>query len=122
MNKRIKKKQMKLKDFKVGDTIYDRKRVSEFNKLHIGFMNRRCLYSKMKEIPKRSQPRMRGLMNYIYKNRMHSYKTYEHRRFARLLDIYNYKNTINHTPIPIVATKHTDITYSPIIRKEDENE
>ena len=94
MNKRIKKKQMKLKRFKVGDTIYDRKKVSEFNKLHIGFMNRLCLYSKMKEIPKRSQPRMRGLMNYIYKHRMRLYPTYEYRGLVSPLDTSNKPKTI----------------------------
>lgn len=107
---------MRLKRFKVGDTIYDRKKISEINKLHIGFMNRLCLYSKMKEIPKRSQPRMRGLMNYIYKNRMRLHKTYNHLRFATSLDITS--NTLVHTPIPIVATEHTDTSYSPIIRKD----
>lgn len=111
---------MKLKPIKVGDTTYDRKRISEVNKLYMGFMNRMCLYSKMKEIPKRSQPRMRGLMNYIYKNRMCLHKTYNHLSFATSLDITS--NTLVHTPIPIVTTEHTDITYSPIIRKEDENE
>jgi hypothetical protein len=121
MNKRIKKKQMRLKRFKVGDTIYDRKKVSEFNKLNMGLMNILSLYSKIKvPLPKWSQPRINGLMNYIYKNRMRLHKTYEHHRFATSLDIYKDRNTINHTPIPIVATKHTDITYSPIKRKEDE--
>lgn len=108
MNKRIKKKRMKLKRFKVGDTIYDRKRISEFNKLYIGFMNRRCLYSKMKEIPKRSQPRMRGLMNYIYKNRMRLHKTYKHHRFATSLDTASKPKTI----LPL------NTPYSPIIRKD----
>ena len=119
MNKRIKKKQMKLKRFKVGDTVYDRKKVSEFNKLNMGLMNILSLYSKIKvPLPKWSQSRINGLMNYIYKNRMRLHKTYEHHRFARSLDTTN--NTIDHTHIPIVATKpKTDITYSPIIRKED---
>lgn len=99
MNKRIKKKQMRLKCFKVGDTTYDRKRISEFNKLHIGYMNMLYLRSKMKEIPKRSQPRMRGLMNYIYKNRMRLYKTYDHRRFATSLDtIYRPKTMHPYLP------------------------
>lgn len=108
MNKRIKKKQMKLKRFKVGDTIYDRKKISEFNKLHIGFMNRRCLYSKMKEIPKRSQPRMRGLMNYIYKNRMRLYPAYEYHGLVSSLDTASKPKTI----LPL------NTPYSPIIRKD----
>lgn len=77
---------MELKPIKVGDITYDRKKISEFNKLHIGYMNRLCLYSKLKEIPKQSRPRINGLMNYIYKNRMRVYKTYVHRRFARALN------------------------------------
>lgn len=119
MNKRIKKKQMKLKRFKVGDTIYDRKKVSEFNKLNMGLMTILRLHSHFKgPLPKWSQPRINGLMNYIFKNRRHLYTSYSYRRFARSLDTTN--NTIDHTPIPIVATKpKTDITYSPIIRKED---
>lgn len=118
MNKRIKKKRIRLKRFKVGDTIYDRKKVSEFNKLNMGLMNILSLYSKIKvPLPKWSQSRINGLMNYIFKNRRHLYTSYSYRRFARSLDTTN--NTIDHTHIPIVATKHTDITYSPIIRKED---
>lgn len=85
---------MELKPIKVGGTTYDRKKISEFNKLHMGFMNRLCLYSKMKEIPKRSQPRMRGLMNYIYKNRMRLYKTYNHYRFVTSLDTTNKPKTM----------------------------
>ena len=90
MNKRIKKKQMKLKRFKVGDTIYDRKKVSEFNKLNMGLMNILSLYSKIKvPLPKWSIPRINGLMNYIFKNRIRLYTTMSYRRYVILIDKTN---------------------------------
>lgn len=99
MNNRIKKKQMKLKPIKVGNTVYDRKQISEFKKLRIGFINIRYLYSKIKPpLPKWSRARTSGLMNYIYKNRLRSRKKnpYEHRRFVTSRDIYEYRKTFNH--------------------------
>ncbi len=99
MNKRIKKKQMKLKPIKVGNTVYNRKQISEFNKLRIGFINIRYLYSKIKPpLPKWSRARTSGLMNYIYKNRMrlHKKKTHTHRRFVTSRDLYEYRKTFNH--------------------------
>lgn len=103
MNNRIKKKQMKLKPIKVGNTTYDRKSISEFNKLRIGFINIRYLYSKIKPpLPKWSRARTSGLMNYIYKNRIRSYKTHKtktHRRFVTSRDIYEYRKTFNHVKL-----------------------
>jgi hypothetical protein len=109
MNKRIKKKQMRLKRFKVGDTIYDRKKVSEFNKLNMGLMNILSLYSKIKvPLPKWSQSRINGLMNYIYKNRMRLYPAYEYHGLVSSLDTASKPKTI----LPL------NTPYSPIIRKD----
>ena len=91
----------------------------EINKIMVSHTTILRLHSNFKgPLPKWSQPRINGLMNYIFKNRRYLYTSYSYRHFARLLDTTN--NTIDHT-LPIAATKpKTDITYSPIIRKEDE--
>ena len=120
MNKRIKKKRMR--PIKVDANTYrftSHGMNYEINKIMVSHMTIMRLYSHFKgPLPKWSQPRINGLMNYIFKNRRHLYTSYSYRRFARSLDTTN--NTIDHTHIPIVATKpKTDITYSPIIRKED---
>ena len=89
MNKRIRKKRAKLGDYHIGDHIYTRKEITMINKSHIGYMGVRVLYYKIKE-PKLTRPRVKALINHIYKNRMKYYKqsllSYEHHRFARHLN------------------------------------
>jgi hypothetical protein len=89
MNKRIKKKRMKLRNLRIGDRIYTHKEIAMINKAHIGFLGLVYSYDKIKE-PKLSRPRVKALINYIYKNRMKHYKqhplSYKHLRFARHLN------------------------------------
>lgn len=109
MNKRIKKKRKKLKDYRIGDHIYTHKEIEMNNKANIGYMNTVNLYRKIKE-PKLTRPRVRALINYIYKNRMKYYKqdqdqylSYKHLSFTKSLfasrrvtanDIFNYRPSI----------------------------
>lgn len=69
MNKRIRKKRRKLRSISVGNHAYTHKEIERINKAHIGYMNIRLLYPKIKK-PKLTRPRVRLLINYIYKNRM----------------------------------------------------
>ena len=91
MNKRIKKKRIKLRDLRIGDRVYTHKEIASINKEFIGFLNMSYLYNKIKE-PKFTRPRMKSLINYIYKNRMKHYKQnplsykYKYLRFARHLN------------------------------------
>ena len=98
MNKRIKKKRMKLGDMHIGDHIYTRKEIMMINKAHLGYMNMRLLYPQI-EKPKITRPRTKSLINYIYKNRIKYAKTrsFKHLRFARHL------NELNHTDTTPVA-------------------
>lgn len=106
MNKRIKKKRAKLGDYHIGDHVYNRKDIVMINKSNIGRMYVRYLYYTIKE-PKLTRPRVKSLINYIYKNRMkHAYLSFKHLRFARHLnesrrvtanDIYNYRASISTT-------------------------
>ncbi len=69
MNKRIRKKRRKLRSIRVGDHVYTYKEIVMVNKAEIGYMNMRLLYPKIKRL-KLTRPRVRLLINYIYKNRM----------------------------------------------------
>lgn len=69
MNKRIKKKRRKLRVIRVGDHVYTHKEIVMVNKVNIGFMNTLALYQKIKDY-KLIRPRVKALINYIYKNRM----------------------------------------------------
>lgn len=106
MNKRIKKKREKLRAYHIGDHIYTRKEIVMINRANIGYMNACALYRKIKE-PKLTRPRVKALINYIYKNRMkHVMQSFKHLRFARHLDesrrvtandIFNYRASISTT-------------------------
>jgi len=89
MNKRIKKKRAKLGDCHIGDHVYTRKEITMINKAYIGYMNVRALYYNIKD-PKLTRPRVKSLINYIYKNRMKYYKripsSFKYLRFARHLN------------------------------------
>lgn len=99
MNRRIRKKREKLRSYRVGDHIYTHKEIAMINKAHIGYINARDLYHKIKE-PKLTRPRVKSLINHIYKNRM---KYAMNLRFARHLfasrrvtanDIFNYRRSM----------------------------
>ena len=68
MNKRIKKKRAQTSPLKIGDHVYSREYIRDINRANIGFMNCVALYRHIKD-PKISRPRIRSLINYIYKNR-----------------------------------------------------
>lgn len=69
MNKRIKKKQEKLRVYRVGTRVYTYKGLVMSGKAHIGYTNAIELYRKI-ENPKLTQPRVKALVNYVYKNHM----------------------------------------------------
>lgn len=93
MNKRIKKKQSRLKPLKIGDNVYTREYIRALNKTYIGHMNVLCLYHQIKE-PKLVRPRVKSLINYIYKNRMHiQQRSYQHLKFARRLQCMTSSDT-----------------------------
>ena len=97
MNKRIRKKRKKLNDFHLGDHIYTRKEINMINKANIGYMNACTLYHKIKN-PKLTRPRVRALINYIYKNRMKYYiQSFKPPRSSRRVtanDIFNYRTSM----------------------------
>ena len=69
MNKRIKKKREKLRVYRVGNRVYTHKGLVMFGKERIGYTNAIELYHKI-ENPKLTRPRVKALINYVYKNRM----------------------------------------------------
>lgn len=69
MNKRIKKKREKLRVYRVGDRVYTHKGLVMFGKARIGYTNAIELYRKI-ENPKLTRPRVKALINYVYKDRM----------------------------------------------------
>jgi hypothetical protein len=86
MNKRQMKKRSKPRSFRVGDRVYTAKEIMKVNKAHIGYMNIRLLYPNIKN-PKITRPRMRSLINYIYKNRIKYTKRFRFKpRFHEYLD------------------------------------
>ena len=86
MNKRQIKKRKKLGPFRIGDRVYTAKEIMKVNKAHIGYMNIRLLYPNIKN-PKITRPRMRSLINYIYKNRIKYTKRFRFKpRFHEYLD------------------------------------
>ena len=93
MNKRIKKKRKKLKDYRIGDHIYTHKEIDMINKTNIGYMNAVNLYRKIKE-SKLTRGRVRALINYIYKNRMKYYKHIFASRVVTANDIFNYRTSM----------------------------
>ena len=110
MNKRIKKKRMR--PVKVDASTYrftSHGMSYEINKIIVSHMTILRLHSHFKgPLPKWSQPRINGLMNYIYKNIMRLYQTYEYRGLVSSLDITIKPKTI----LPL------NTPYSPIIRKD----
>lgn len=97
MNKRIKKKREKLKSYRVGDHIYTRKEIVMINKANIGYLNTLALCRQIKK-PKLTRPRMKALINYIYKNRMRNVMwSLKHLRAPRRVtanDIFNYRTSM----------------------------
>lgn len=69
MNKRIKKKREKLRVYRVGNRVYTYKGLVMSGKAHIGYRTAILLYLKIKN-PKVTRPRLKGLVNYVYKNHM----------------------------------------------------
>lgn len=84
MNKRIEKKRAQTSPLKIGEHVYSREYIRDLNKTNIGFINCVALYQHIKD-PKISRPRIKSLMNYIYKNRERHYLSYKHLKFARHL-------------------------------------
>ena len=86
MNKRQIKKRKKVGSFRIGDRVYTVKEIARVNKAHIGYMNMRLLYPNIKN-PKITRPRMRSLINYIYKNRIKYIKRFRFEpRFTNKMD------------------------------------
>lgn len=69
MNKRMRKKREKLRVYRVGDRVYTHKGLVMFGKERIGYVNAIELYHKI-ENPKLTRPRVKALVNYVYKHRM----------------------------------------------------
>ena len=128
MNKRIRKKRAKLGDYHIGDHVYNRKDIVMINKANIGRMYVRYLYYTIKE-PKLTRPRVKSLINHIYKNRMkHAYLSFKHLRFARHLNEPN----SNTKTIPggkkmkyassafVSMTQPTHISYEDVSTEVDE--
>lgn len=84
-NRRIKKKRRKLRDLHIGDHVYKRKDIMLINKANIGYMNAVALYQQIKD-PRLTRPRVKALINYIYKNRTKRNLSYKHLKFARHLE------------------------------------
>lgn len=104
MNKRIKKKRARLSPLKIGEHVYSREYIRDINRANIGFMCCVALYQHIKD-PKISRPRVRSLINYIYKNRRH-YLSYKHLRFARHLKP---KDEFILTKPPAITPEHRTI-------------
>ena len=85
MNKRQMKKRRKLRSISVGDRVYTHKEIARVNKAHIRYMSTRFLYPKIKR-PKLTRPRVRSLINYIYKAGMKYDKLFEPQFFDDLDD------------------------------------
>jgi hypothetical protein len=121
MNKRIKKKQSRLKPLKIGDNVYTREYIRDLNKVCIGHMNVLHLYHQIKE-PKLVRPRVKSLINYIYKNRMHiQQRPYQHLKFARRLQCMTSSDT---STAPKVISGERTMRYnsSTFIRFVNDNE
>ncbi len=85
MNKRIRKKRAKRANIYIGDRMYTREEL----KIHHMVIIARgliTLYSQIKN-PKIIKPRVKALVNYIYKDRTKKYQhlSYKHLKFARHL-------------------------------------
>lgn len=93
MNKRIKKKRKTLRVYSAGDHAYTHKElVMLFGKARIGYITAFEIYRKI-ENPKLTRPRVKTLVNYVYRNHMESitrsgdiYLPFKHLRFARHLN------------------------------------
>lgn len=94
MNKRIKNKREKLRVYRVGKRVYTHKGLVMFGKARIGYTNAIELYRKI-ENPKLTRPRVKALINYIYKNRMKYYTKhmYDYLRLVRHLNELNRATT-----------------------------
>ena len=96
MNKRQMKKRRKLRVYSAGDRAYTHKElVMLFGKARIGYITAFEIYRKI-ENPKLMRPRVKTLVNYVYKNHMESiarsgdiYLPFKHLRFARHLNEVN---------------------------------
>jgi hypothetical protein len=69
MNKRQMKKRRKLRSISVGDHTYTHKEIEMVDKLHIRYTSMHLFYPKIKR-PKLTRPRVKALINYLYKNKM----------------------------------------------------
>ena len=69
MNKRQMKKRRKLRSITVLDHTYTAKEIEMVDKLHIRYTSMHLFYPKIKR-PKLTQPRVKALINYLYKNKM----------------------------------------------------
>lgn len=85
MNKRIRKKRAKRANLYIGDHMYTREELKIHHKVIIcrGLIT---LYHQIKN-PKIIKPRVKALVNYIYKDRTRKYQhlSYKHLKFARHL-------------------------------------
>ena len=86
MNKRIRKKRRKRANLYIGDHMYTREEL----KIHHMVIIARgliTLYHQIKN-PKIIKPRVKALVNYIYKDRTKKYQhlSYKHLKFARHLE------------------------------------
>lgn len=91
MNKRIKKKHMR--PIRIDHNTYrftSHGMSYEINKITVSHMAILHLHSNFKgPLPKWSIPRINGLMNYIFKNRIRLYTTMSYRRYVILIDKTN---------------------------------
>lgn len=86
MNKRIKKKREKLRVYRVGNRVYTYKGLIMSGKAHIGYRTAILLYRQIKN-PKLTRPRLKALVNYVYKNRIKYTKRFRFKpRFHEYLD------------------------------------
>lgn len=67
MNKRMKKKREKLRVYRVGNRVYTYKGLVMSGKAHVGYHTAILLYRQIKN-PKLTRPRLKALVNYVYKN------------------------------------------------------
>ena len=107
MNKRIKKKREKLRVYSAGDRVYTHRGLTMFGKAHIGYANAIELYHKI-ENPKLTRPRVKALINYVYKDRMKRMVRNGGNwvpTYLRLARHLNEVNSATATPSPLGCTR-----------------
>ena len=116
MNKRIKKKRMKLDNRVIGDHVYSVKTLRAYRMFLISRTYTVELYRQIKN-PKITRSRIKALVNYLYKHPSKLYLGYKHSPYTKHLlpSSINTKPPIPQIPaVSLSSNSEVSSTYVPI--------